>query len=123
MLLRNLVVKGRCSPFLLGLVATGSAVLFGYIGCCILAAERIDRYAVAASDLVLYLPAQVIGGMVSDEIRQLCGIAAGMLVLGLPQVLLVLLGGRLNEKKFRVTLMVMPRNETDSETAIVGDPD
>jgi len=123
MVLRNLAVQGRCSPFLLGLVASGSAVLFCYIGCCMLATERVDRYAVAASDLVLYLPAQVIGGMVSDEIGQLCGIATGMLVLGLPQVLLALLGGRLNEKRFRVTLMVMPRIETDSETATVGDPD
>ena len=32
-------------------------------------------------------------------------------------------GVRLNEKKFRVTLMVMPLIETDSETAIVGDRD
>jgi hypothetical protein len=122
-LLRNLAVRGRCSPFLLGLVASGSAVLFCFIGCCILATERVDRYAAAATDLVLYLPAQVIGGMVSDEIGQAIYCTAGVLVLVLPQVLLALLGGRLNEKKFRVTLMVMPRIETDSETAIVGDPE
>jgi hypothetical protein len=61
--------------------------------------------------------------MVSNEIGQTVSCAAGMLVLGLPQVLLAILGGSLNERKLRVTLMVMPRNETDSAMAIVGDPD
>ena len=61
--------------------------------------------------------------MVSDEIGQAVSCAAGMLVLGLPHVLLALLGGRLNERKFRITFMVLPRIETDSEMAIVGGAD
>lgn len=117
MLLRSLVLRSQCSPFLLGFVASGSAALSAYVACCVLATEWIDRYAVPASNLVLFQPAQIIGRGISDEIRQAISSAVGIFVLGLPQVLLALLGGMLNERKLRVALMILPHTEVDSETA------
>lgn len=117
MLFRSLVLQGRCSPFLLGFVVSGSAALSAYVACCVLASEWVGRYADAASNIVLlYQPAQIII-RVTDEIGQAIFSAAGMFVLSLPQVLLALLGAMLNERTLRVVLVVLAYTEVDTETA------
>jgi hypothetical protein len=113
LLLRGLVLHGRSSLFLLGFVAFGSATLVVYVACCVLAAECVERYAQAASDLLLYVPTRTAGGAMGDGIALVISYAAVMTVMIMPQVLLSLLGGVLNERKLRVCLQVLPRAPTD----------
>jgi hypothetical protein len=109
------VLRGRSSPFLIGFVASGLAALSAYVACCVLATEWVDRYAFAVSNLAPFQAAQIIGRGINDELGQAISSAVGMFVLGLPQVLLALLGGMLNERKLRVALMVLPHTEVDSK--------
>ncbi len=116
---RNLASQGRCSPFLLGFIASGTAVLSSYVVSCMLATDWVQRYA----DWMLYLPARMIGNLISEEIRRAMVYSGVTLVLGLPQVLVAVLGGRLNARMLRIALVVMPRIATDSLPAIMGGAD
>jgi hypothetical protein len=109
LLLRGLVLHGRSSIFLLGSVVSGSATLAVYVACCVLAAGWVERYVQAATDLLLYVPARAAGGAMGDDIVLAISTAAVMTVMIMPQVLLSLLGGVLNERKLRVCLQVLPR--------------
>jgi hypothetical protein len=113
LLLRGLVLHGRSPDFLLGFVVSGSATLAVYVACCVLAAGWVERYAQAASDLLLYVPARAAGEAMGDDIALAISNAAVMTVLVMPQVLLSLLGGVLNERKLRVCLQVLPRTSSD----------
>ena len=45
LVVRNLVVRGRCSPFLLGMVKCAGAVLLAYLIASILVPQTIERFA------------------------------------------------------------------------------
>ena len=84
--------------------------------CCVLRYWRrngFGRYDEAATYLILFLPFQILGTVVVYEmaLETVC-----LLVLSLPQLLLALLGGRLNERKLRVTLMIEPHTGVVSES-------
>jgi hypothetical protein len=114
-LLRNLVLRGRCSPFLLGFVVSGTAALAAYAACCALATEWTSNAFDAARDIVLYVPAKVFN---VGQIHLTTYVAASSLAVGfLPMVLVALLGGTLNKRKLHVALVVLPHTEVDLDEA------
>jgi hypothetical protein len=114
MLIWNLITRGRCSPFLFGLLASGAAVLFAYFVASILAPHSVERYARVPANALARGPVAVAGGVVPDLLAGAIRNSAWLLVLGLPQVLVALLGGWLNEKILRITLTILPRTPIDS---------
>jgi len=117
-LLTDLMRRGGCSPFLFGFLASGSGLLFSYVACSILATEWIMRHAEVSIHAVDFLASRIVGGRLGDELALAMDRAALILVLGWPQVILALLGARLNERKLRVTLMIVPYGRADAPDVI-----
>jgi hypothetical protein len=112
LVLRGLVLRGRCSPFLLGFVVAGSATLAAYLACCVLETGSVEYCAATLTNLLLCVP-DLFADHIGDDVASAFFYAAVMTVLGVPQLLLALLGGVLNERKLRVVLQVLPRTADD----------
>jgi hypothetical protein len=121
-LLRNLVVRGCCSPFLLGFVSSGSAATILCAALCISRAALVERYAMAPVEFVFDMARQLIYGAFGNEIARAIGPLLAAIVLGLPPLIVALLGAKLNARILRVALVVLPRSGSAADAAVERNP-
>ncbi len=115
MLLRSLIKRGECSPYVVGFLFCGPVVLFGYLVVVVLAPQTLETYARLLSEPAARLvPRAIARALAEAGLYEGFGFAHLMLVLGLPLVLLASLGGWLNERFLRIALTILPRASVDS---------
>ena len=123
MLLRSLIKRGQCSPYVFGFLVCGPVVVFGYLVAVILVPQTLDSDPRLLSERVARLvPLAIARALVEAHLYEGFASAHLMLVLGLPLVLLASLGGWLNQRFLRITLTILPRPSVISPSATVSPP-
>jgi hypothetical protein len=112
MMIRGLIGRGECSPFVLGFFASGTATLVGFIGLCFLAPPAVCEFLEMIVMYCALVPMEIAGFASGDQMERAIFHSTFMFVLGLPQVLFAMLGGWLNERYVRLTIKILPRTFT-----------
>ncbi len=109
MLLWSFITRGRSSTFLFGFLKCGSVLLVIYIIVSFVVPHIIERYARVPADALARWPVALANRQFPELLEEAIKNTSLLLVLGLPLVILALVGGWLNEKLFRVVLSREPR--------------
>jgi hypothetical protein len=115
MMIRSLIARRECSPFLFGFLSCGSATLVGYIACLFMAPRWVEDYLEMLVIVLAFVPMEIVGSVTSNQMDEAITRSTFMTVLCLPQLLLALLGGWLNERYLRLTLKILPHASADSQ--------